>query len=57
MDYLTLWEQLGDVPVNEDDEIDEGFMHFEKGTNKFQLWKWFDEKLYHGVAHEFYKKS
>lgn len=27
MDYLNLWEQLGDVPINDNDEIEEDFLH------------------------------
>ncbi|HHF7367763.1 TPA: hypothetical protein ACPSKY_002907 [Legionella bozemanae] len=57
MDYLNLWEQLADVSINDEDEIEEDFLHFEKGTNKFELWTWFDEKLPKGIAHELFKKS
>ncbi|WP_454783515.1 hypothetical protein [Legionella sp. WA2022007384] len=52
MDYLNLWEQLGDVSINDEDEIEEDFLHFAKGTNRFELWKWFDEQLPKGIAHE-----
>lgn len=44
-----LWQQLGDVPVNEEDEIDEDFDIWEKGTDKFEIWHWFDEKYEQGV--------
>lgn len=40
-----LWEKLGDVPVNEDDEIDEVFEHFEVGTDKLDIWHWFEENF------------
>ena len=39
-----LWAQFGDVPVNKDDEIEEDFLCFEKGTPKFDVWHWFDER-------------
>ena len=38
-----IWEMLGDVPTNEDGEIDESFLHFEIGTDKFEIWHWFEE--------------
>lgn len=39
-----LWDKFSDVPVNNDDEIEEGFMCFEAGTPKFDVWHWFDER-------------
>lgn len=41
--WKDLWDKLGDIPVNEDDEIEEVFEHFEIGTNKFDIWHWFEE--------------
>ena len=48
--YVKLWGMLGDVCVNEDDEIDEDFLHFEKGTDKFEIWHWFEETFNISVA-------
>ena len=39
-----LWEQFSNVPVNNDDEIEEDFLCFEKGTSKFDVWHWFDDR-------------
>lgn len=39
-----LWQELGDVPVNEEDEIEIEWHGWEKGTPKFDIWHWFDEK-------------
>src|SRR3989344_4987293 len=59
-DYLTdldnletakaLWSILGDVPVNEDDELDDNFLLFEKGSDKFEVWHWFEDKFDISVA-------
>jgi hypothetical protein len=55
---VSLWNELGDVPVNEEDEIDEnfythtGFM-FEKGTDKFEIWQWFEDVFFISVAKDF----
>lgn len=42
---IFLWNKLGDIPTNEDDEIEEDFLHFEIGTDKFEIWHWFEEKF------------
>ena len=38
-----LWKELGDVPVNDDEEIDEPWNGFEKGTEIYYIWHWFEE--------------
>ena len=42
------WENLGDISINDNDEIEEDFVlkngiRWEKGTCKFDIWHWFDE--------------
>ena len=37
-----LWDKLGDIPVNNDDEIEEDFLNFPAGTSKFDVWHCFD---------------
>lgn len=44
-----LWGILVDVPVNDNDEIMERFIDFPIGTNKEDVWHWFDEKHSKGV--------
>lgn len=45
-----LWESLGNISVNEEDELDEPFLDFEKGTDKFEVWSWFEETFDVSVA-------
>ena len=51
-----LWSELGDIPVTEDDDLDEDFIIkesntvFEKGTDKFEVWGWFEETFNISVA-------
>lgn len=45
-----MWEEFGDIPTNSDDEIEVEFYWWEKGTNRFDIWHWFDEKLPIGIA-------
>lgn len=39
-----LWNDFSAIPVNNDDEIEEDFLCFEKGASKFDVWHWFDER-------------
>ena len=47
--YTTLWEEFGNTPINNDDEIEEDFHLWGKGTERFIIWHWFDDQLEHGV--------
>lgn len=40
-----LWEKLGDIPVDVDGEIEEPFLDFEVGTDREEIWHWFEEKF------------
>lgn len=52
MTLNELWDKLGDIPVNNDDEIEEDFLGFPAGTSKFDVWHWFDERCPNGVAED-----
>ena len=39
-----LWDKFSEVPVNNDDEIEEDFLLFDAGTSKFDVWHWFDDR-------------
>lgn len=45
-----LWAALGDVCVDDDGNIDEEYMDFSVGTNREDIWHWFDERYPGGVA-------
>ncbi|PIQ15275.1 MAG: hypothetical protein COW67_09250 [Flavobacteriales bacterium CG18_big_fil_WC_8_21_14_2_50_32_9] len=40
--FKTLWLEFGDISVNNEDELEVRFLVFEKGTNKLEIWHWFD---------------
>lgn len=46
-DPKILWDILGDCPINEEDEIDQdldfGIIKFQEGTDRFEIWQWFEE--------------
>lgn len=47
-----LWKELEDVPMNPDtEEMEEEFLHFPEGTNREEIWEWFDERHSKGVAY------
>ena len=39
------WGRLGDIPVNEEEEIDEPFDGFEKGTDIYSIWYHVEERF------------
>lgn len=45
----ALWLEFGNVPVNEDDEIEQAFYIFEKGTDKWYILDYFDEEHSKGI--------
>ena len=47
-----LWAKLGEIPINEDEEIEKDFLHFEKGTHRMEVWGWFDEELPNGLGED-----
>ncbi|MCC5611205.1 hypothetical protein LC612_31730 [Nostoc sp. CHAB 5834] len=47
-DYYALWDQLSDFPVAEghpefdDGAIEKDFLHFQSGTPREDIWRWFE---------------
>lgn len=48
-ELIALWILFGDVPIDDSDSICEEFIGFEVGTNRFEVWEWFDERYSGGV--------
>ena len=44
------WNELGDIPVDDDGIIQESFLWWPKETDREDIWRWFDEKYSGGVA-------
>lgn len=40
-----LWEKLGDIPIDTDEQIKEEFLHFPVGTHRETIWHWFEEQF------------
>lgn len=45
-----LWAELRDIPVNKDEEIDVDWHNFTKGTEREEIWHWFEEEYDLSVA-------
>lgn len=50
-----LWAEFADVPMApETEEMEEPFLHFPAGTNREEIWHWFDERHSKGVVYLLY---
>ena len=45
-----LWEELTDVPIDEEECLDIDWRDWPKGTHREEIWHWFDEHHSKGVA-------
>jgi hypothetical protein len=41
---VELWDILGDIPVNDNQEIEEEFHKFSVGTSVEEIWHWFESQ-------------
>lgn len=39
-----MWEEFGDIPIDNDECIESDFYHWPKGTDRYEIWHWFDER-------------
>lgn len=54
---IELWEAFGDITIDEDENIEQQFMEFEVGTNRFDIWHWFDDRYPGGIVKLMYDKD
>lgn len=40
----ALWDQLGDIPVDEHDCMEAGFLYFDAGKPREDVWRWFESR-------------
>lgn len=44
-EFKKLWKQFANIPIHRtEDFIEKPFLHFEIGTDKWEIWKWFEEQ-------------
>lgn len=46
-----LWDEFGDVPMDAEECIEDPFLSFPAGTDREDIWCWFDERYSKGVAY------
>ena len=51
----NLWNSLVDVPMNENEQLEDDWFIFPKGTDKEEIWHWFDEQYSKGVYYLLYE--
>jgi len=50
------WSHFADIAYDPDTEkIEEDFLHFPAGTDREDIWRWFDERHSKGVAYLLYR--
>lgn len=40
----NIWASLEDIPTNDNDEIERAFLHFPIGTERWDIYLWFEKK-------------
>lgn len=50
-----LWDEFADVPMDpETEKMEESFLHFPAGTDREEIWHWFDDRHSKGVVYLLY---
>jgi len=44
VDLAIYWEALGNLPVDDDGKIEQSFLHFPAGTDREDIWHWFEDR-------------
>lgn len=39
-----MWDEFEDIPIDKEECIEKDFYHWEAGTERFEIWHWFDER-------------
>lgn len=47
-----IWALLGDIPIDEDEAIEQDFMHFPAGTGKYVIWHYIEENFDCSIAED-----
>lgn len=47
-----LWKEFSEVPIDGNDRIERDFRDFPKGTDRFEIWRWFDDSCPNGVVED-----
>lgn len=39
---IELWDLFGDIPIDRNDKIEQKFLSFPIGSDRFDIWAWFE---------------
>jgi len=53
----TLWDMLKDIPVDDDENIEVQFLHFPPGTDREDIWHWFEDTFDISINNLMFKKN
>lgn len=53
----SIWDVFGDVSLDEDECLENEWFGFPKGTDKIDIWRWFDEHHSKGVYYLLYERD
>jgi len=45
LDFNMTWEAFGQVPLDEDECLEVPFYKFTEGTDKYEIWHWFEKSF------------
>jgi hypothetical protein len=49
-ELADMWIEFGNVPVNENEDIEVDFLWWPIGTDIMDIWHWFDDKFESGLG-------
>lgn len=50
---VDLWNVLGNIPTDDNGNIELQFLHFRVGTDRLVIWHWFEETFDISIVKEF----
>ena len=53
----TLWGELGNIAIDENECIEDDWQGWNKGTHREKIWDWFDKQHSKGVGWLMYKNE
>ncbi len=46
----VLWSELANIPINDDEEIEQDYLQFTSGTSRSDIWHWFEGRFNISIA-------
>jgi hypothetical protein len=49
-----MWLEFSNIPIDENECIESDFYHWTMGTNRYEIWHWFDEQCPRNLHDDLY---